>query len=133
MMSQAYEPVIGLEIHAQLLTKTKLFCGCSTQYGNPPNSLTCPVCLGLPGTLPVLNKEAVVMAIKLALAIKGKIHLCSVFSRKNYFYPDLPKGYQITQYHFPIANEGYLEIDNNGTPKTIEIERINLDGYKISL
>lgn len=122
-----YEPVIGLEIHAQLLTKTKLFCGCSSKYGDPPNTLTCPVCLGLPGALPVVNHEAVVMAIKLALAIKAHIHLRSVFSRKNYFYPDLPKGYQITQYHFPLATDGHLKIEHNGSYKTIGISRIQLE------
>jgi len=122
-----YETVIGLEIHAQLLTKTKLFCGCSTRFGSPPNSLTCPVCLGLPGSLPVLNREAVMMALKLALAIKAKINVCSVFSRKNYFYPDLPKGYQITQYHSPIATGGTLEIEAAGTAKIVGIERINLE------
>ncbi|MEA2005612.1 MAG: Asp-tRNA(Asn)/Glu-tRNA(Gln) amidotransferase GatCAB subunit B, partial [Acidobacteriota bacterium] len=127
MMSQFYEPIIGLEIHAQLLTKTKLFCGCSTQYGSPQNSLVCPVCFGLPGALPVLNEEAIRMAVKLALVINAKIHTHSVFARKNYFYPDLPKGYQITQFHFPIATEGALEIEVNDINKTIGIERINLE------
>jgi aspartyl-tRNA(Asn)/glutamyl-tRNA(Gln) amidotransferase subunit B len=127
MSSQIFEQVIGLEIHAQLLTKTKLFCGCSTSFGKSPNSLTCPVCLGLPGALPVFNKEAMVMAVKLALAIKARIHRHSVFSRKNYFYPDLPKGYQITQYHFPIATEGQLTIEGDGKAKTVGIDRINLE------
>lgn len=127
MKSQDYEPVIGLEIHAQLLTKSKLFCGCSTQYGNPPNTLTCPVCLGHPGSLPVLNRQAVEMGIKLALSVHSSIHLRSTFARKNYFYPDLPKGYQITQYHSPIASGGYLEIERKGSSKKIGIERINLE------
>lgn len=127
MDSQVYEPGIGLEIHAQLLTKSKLFCGCSTQYGNPPNTLTCPVCLGHPGSLPVLNKKAVEMGIKLALSTHSNIHLRSTFARKNYFYPDLPKGYQITQYHSPLASEGYLEIEKSRSSKSIGIERINLE------
>ncbi len=122
-----YEPIIGLEIHAQLLTHTKLFCGCLTRFGDPPNTHTCPVCLGLPGSLPVLNMEAVSHAIKLALAVNAKIHLKSTFARKNYFYPDLPKGYQITQYKEPIATDGYLEIEVDGKKKRIGIERINME------
>jgi len=122
-----YETVIGLEIHAQLLTKTKLFCRCSTEFGRTPNTLTCPVCLGLPGSLPVINKEAVKMAVKLALALKARINLKSLFSRKNYFYPDLPKGYQITQYHLPIAENGQLTIETSGVKKVVRIERINLE------
>lgn len=122
-----YETVIGLEIHAQLLTGTKLFCRCSTEFGQLPNSLTCPVCLGLPGSLPVINREAVRMAIKLALALKARINRRSIFSRKNYFYPDLPKGYQITQYHLPLAEDGHLVIEVNGVKKAVGIERINLE------
>lgn len=122
-----YETVIGLEIHAQLLTRTKLFCRCSTEFGRTPNTLTCPVCLGLPGSLPVINREAVRMAIKLALALEAKINLKSIFSRKNYFYPDLPKGYQITQYHLPVAENGRLLIEVNGATRAIGIERINLE------
>jgi aspartyl-tRNA(Asn)/glutamyl-tRNA(Gln) amidotransferase subunit B len=122
-----YETVIGLEIHAQLLTRTKLFCRCSTGFGQKPNTLTCPICLGLPGTLPVINQEAVKMAIKLALTLKARINLKSLFSRKNYFYPDLPKGYQITQYHLPIAEDGQLLLEVNGQKKVVGIERINLE------
>ena len=122
-----YETIIGLEIHAQLQTRTKLFCRCSTEFARRPNTLTCPVCLGLPGSLPTLNAAAVKMAIKLALALKARLNLKSRFSRKNYFYPDLPKGYQITQYHLAIAEDGQLEIEVNGQRKIVGIERINLE------
>jgi aspartyl-tRNA(Asn)/glutamyl-tRNA(Gln) amidotransferase subunit B len=101
-----FEPVIGLEVHAQLLTRSKLFCGCSTQFGAPPNSNTCPVCLALPGALPVLNREAVTMAVKAAMALGCHINTVSIFARKNYFYPDLPKGYQISQYDRPLGEHG---------------------------
>src|SRR5512140_3150542 len=98
-----YEAVIGLEIHAQLLTASKIFCGCSTEYGAPPNTHVCPVCLGMPGALPVLNRQAVEYAVRVAVALQCTVHGRSVFARKNYFYPDLPKGYQITQYDRPLA------------------------------
>src|SRR5580658_11005712 len=106
-----YQAVIGLEVHAQLKTRTKAFCGCSTRYGDPPNSNTCPVCLGLPGALPVLNKRAVELGIRAALALHLNVQEFSRFARKNYFYPDLPKGYQISMYELPLATGGYLEIE----------------------
>jgi aspartyl-tRNA(Asn)/glutamyl-tRNA(Gln) amidotransferase subunit B len=122
-----YEPVIGLEVHVQLLTKTKIFCGCSTRFGDPPNTNVCPVCLGLPGTLPVLNKRAVEMAMRAALALNCTVHDHSRFARKNYFYPDLPKGYQISQYELPLATGGWLEIEVNGVKKRIGITRLHLE------
>ena len=105
-----YEAVIGLEVHAQLLTKTKIFCSCSTTFGSPPNTNTCPVCLGFPGALPVLNREAAVMATKAALALECTLNPVSIFARKNYFYPDLPKGYQISQFDRPLAEHGLITI-----------------------
>jgi aspartyl-tRNA(Asn)/glutamyl-tRNA(Gln) amidotransferase subunit B len=122
-----YEPVIGLEVHAQLLTRTKIFCGCSTRFGDAPNSNVCPVCLGLPGTLPVLNKRAVEMGTRAALALNCTVHERSRFARKNYFYPDLPKGYQISQYELPLATGGWIEIDHGGETKRIGITRLHLE------
>src|SRR3984893_7359636 len=122
-----YETVIGLEVHVQLLTKSKIFCGCSTQFGDPPNSNTCPVCLGLPGALPVLNKRVVEMAMRASLALNCTVHEHSRFARKNYFYPDLPKGYQISQYELPLATGGWVEIEHQGKPKRIGITRLHLE------
>jgi aspartyl-tRNA(Asn)/glutamyl-tRNA(Gln) amidotransferase subunit B len=122
-----YEAVIGLEVHAQLLTKTKIFCGCSTQFGDAPNANTCPVCLGLPGTLPVLNKRAVELGMQAALALNCTVHEHSRFARKNYFYPDLPKGYQISQYELPLATGGHIEIEVGGVRKRIGITRLHLE------
>jgi aspartyl-tRNA(Asn)/glutamyl-tRNA(Gln) amidotransferase subunit B len=122
-----YEAVIGLEVHVQLLTQTKIFCSCSTHFGDRPNANTCPVCLGLPGTLPVLNKRAVEMAMRAALAIHCTVHEHSRFARKNYFYPDLPKGYQISQYELPLATGGWLEVDVHGEKKRIGITRLHLE------
>ena len=122
-----YEPVIGLEVHVQLLTKTKIFCGCSTRFGDPPNTNVCPVCLGLPGTLPVLNKRAVEMAMRASLALHCTVKDHSRFARKNYFYPDLPKGYQISQYELPLATEGWVEIEHEGAKKRIGITRLHLE------
>ena len=122
-----YETVIGLEVHAQLLTKTKLFCACPTEFGRKPNVSTCPVCLGLPGTLPVLNRQAVEFAIRAGLATDCKIAEKSVFARKNYFYPDLPKGYQISQYELPICLKGHLDIEADGVKKRIGLTRIHME------
>ena len=122
-----YQPVIGLEVHAQLLTRTKIFCGCSTRFGDAPNSNVCPVCLGLPGTLPVLNKRAVEMGIRASLALNCTVHEHSRFARKNYFYPDLPKGYQISQYELPLATGGWVEIEHGGETKHIGITRLHLE------
>jgi aspartyl-tRNA(Asn)/glutamyl-tRNA(Gln) amidotransferase subunit B len=123
-----FEPVIGLEVHAQLKTKTKIFCGCSTQFGAPPNTHVCPVCLGMPGVLPVLNRKVVEFALKMALATHCRIGRESRFARKNYFYPDLPKGYQISQYELPIAEQGFIDIETEaGGKKRIGITRIHME------
>src|SRR5450432_3069641 len=122
-----YEPVIGLEVHAQLLTKSKLFCPCSTNFGGEPNTNVCPVCLGLPGSLPVLNEQAVTFAVQAGLALGCTIHERSIFARKNYFYPDLPKGYQITQFEEPIATTGHLQIELEGVTKRVGITRAHME------
>jgi aspartyl-tRNA(Asn)/glutamyl-tRNA(Gln) amidotransferase subunit B len=122
-----YEPVIGLEVHVHLLTRTKIFCGCSTQFGDAPNTNVCPICLGLPGPLPVLNRQAVEFAVLAATALNCKINEASIFARKNYFYPDLPKGYQISQYDKPLAEHGYIEIKSANGPKRIGITRVHLE------
>src|SRR5215475_3820722 len=126
-MAEKYEAVIGLECHAQLLTKSKLFCSCSTKFGEAPNMNTCPVCLGLPGALPVLNRVAVAMAIKAGLGLNCRVNPESQWARKNYFYPDLPKGYQISQYDRPLAQHGFIEISVNGTKKKIGVQRVHME------
>jgi aspartyl-tRNA(Asn)/glutamyl-tRNA(Gln) amidotransferase subunit B len=122
-----FEPVIGLEVHAQLKTKSKIFCGCSTSFGAPPNTNTCQVCLGMPGVLPVLNKKVVEFSIKMALATHCSITSPNRFARKNYFYPDLPKGYQVSQFELPIAEHGWLDIEVDATKKRIGITRIHME------
>jgi aspartyl-tRNA(Asn)/glutamyl-tRNA(Gln) amidotransferase subunit B len=128
IMNTKYEAVIGLEVHAQLLTKSKAFCGCSTKFGNEPNSNVCPVCLGHPGVLPLLNKKVVEYTVLMGLATNCKINEQSIFARKNYFYPDLPKGYQISQYEEPICENGFIEVlPKEGSPKKIGITRIHME------
>jgi aspartyl-tRNA(Asn)/glutamyl-tRNA(Gln) amidotransferase subunit B len=123
-----YEPVIGLEVHVQLLTATKAFCGCANHFGSEPNTNICPVCLGLPGSLPVLNAKAVEFATLAALALNCEVRERSIFARKNYFYPDLPKGYQISQYDKPLAEHGWIEIPSaGGSIKKIGITRLHME------
>ncbi|MEI6152686.1 MAG: Asp-tRNA(Asn)/Glu-tRNA(Gln) amidotransferase subunit GatB [Deltaproteobacteria bacterium] len=122
-----YEGVMGLEVHAHLLTHSKLFCGCSTKFGAEPNSHTCPTCMGLPGALPVLNRRVVDFAVKLGLALNCDINRRSIFARKNYFYPDLPKGYQISQYEEPICENGYLDVFIGNTKKRIRVKRVHME------
>ena len=122
-----YEAVIGLEVHAQLLTESKIFCRCSTEFGAEPNTHVCPVCLGMPGVLPVLNRKAVDYAIRMGLAVNGRINRHAVFARKNYFYPDLPKGYQISQYEEPLIEGGYVDLEDGETTRRVRLVRIHLE------
>jgi aspartyl-tRNA(Asn)/glutamyl-tRNA(Gln) amidotransferase subunit B len=122
-----YRLVIGLEVHVQLLTKTKLFCGCSTEFGLPPNSATCPVCIGMPGVLPVMNRQALELALKAALALNADIAPFTKWDRKNYYYPDLPKNYQISQYDLPFSRNGWLEIQTSNGRKKVRLIRVHLE------
>src|SRR5579862_7029413 len=122
-----YEPVIGLEVHVQLATRTKIFCGCPTSFGAPPNTNVCPICMGLPGALPVLSRQSVELAIQAALALNCRVSPRSIFARKNYFYPDLPKGYQISQYDQPLAERGWLEVNVGGVTKRIGVTRVHME------
>ena len=126
-MIDQWEMVVGLEVHVQLLTRTKLFCNCSTEFGAPPNANTCPVCLALPGALPVLNGQAVALAARAAFALGCEVHAESIFARKNYFYPDLPKGYQISQFDRPLATNGRLALDDSGESRIVRIHRVHLE------
>ncbi|MGH7934359.1 MAG: Asp-tRNA(Asn)/Glu-tRNA(Gln) amidotransferase subunit GatB, partial [Candidatus Binataceae bacterium] len=129
MASGDYEAVIGLEVHTHLLTRSKLFCGCSTAFGAPPNENVCPVCMGMPGVLPVLNRHAVELAIRTGLAAHCEIAPCSIFARKSYFYPDLPKGYQISQYELPLCRGGYIDLPagTDGKSKRVRLVRIHME------
>ncbi|UCE72777.1 MAG: Asp-tRNA(Asn)/Glu-tRNA(Gln) amidotransferase GatCAB subunit B, partial [Nitrospiraceae bacterium] len=122
-----YEAVIGLEIHAQLLTDTKIFCGCSTRFGSDPNTQICPVCTGMPGVLPVMNRKAVEYVVRTGLALHCDISSYSRFARKNYFYPDLPKGYQISQFELPLCEHGFVDITVEGNAKRVALTRIHLE------
>jgi aspartyl-tRNA(Asn)/glutamyl-tRNA(Gln) amidotransferase subunit B len=122
-----YETVIGLEVHAQLSTRSKMFCGCPTTFGAPPNTQTCPVCLGMPGVLPVVNRRAVEFGIRTALAFDCRVNDACRFARKHYYYPDMPKNYQISQYEEPLAEDGFLEIDVEGGARRIGIQRLHLE------
>ena len=127
MSEAAYETVIGLEVHAQLATATKMFCGCATGFGAPPNTQTCPVCQGMPGSLPVINRRAIEFGIKTSLALGCAVNVRNRFARKHYYYPDMPKNYQISQYEEPLAEHGRLVIDAGPGPREIGIQRVHLE------
>src|ERR1700745_1533548 len=126
-MAEPFKTIVGLEVHVQLLTKTKLFCGCSTKFGSPPNSQVCPVCLGMPGVLPVMNRRAFELSLRAALALNCQIASFTKWDRKNYYYPDLPKNYQISQYDLPFSSDGWLDIETEAGHKRIGIIRVHLE------